>query len=226
MSSGLKFSEVYAPATDVTDMLFRSKDFAALAASLPLEKPPGTSWHYSSGTTNIIARIVRRAVEGQYASVTAFAHQELFAKMKMKSAVMELDPSGTFVGSSYVFASARDWARFGLLYLQNGLWHGQQVLANDWVLYSRTPAPAAPQGKYGAHFWLNTGDPNEPQQRPWPSIPADTFLAQGFQGQSLTVIPSYRLVVVRLGLTIHPNAWNYETFIHDLLTAIPSDANS
>ena len=226
MSSGLKFDEVYAPGSDVTDMLFRSKDFAALAAAQPLENPPGQSWHYSSGTTNIIARIVRRVIEGHYDSVTTFAHEELFVKLNMKSAVFELDPSGTFVGSSYVFASARDWARFGLLYLQNGQWYGQPVLAKDWVDYTRTPAPAAPQGKYGAHFWLNAGKPNDPQQRPWPRIPADTFYAQGFQGQSLTVIPSHKLVVVRLGLTLRSDAWDFEMFIHNLLTAIPPDANS
>ena len=226
MSSGLKFGEVYAPASDVTDMLFRSIEFAALAASQPLEKPPGQYWHYSSGTTNILARIVGQTIVGHYESVIAFAHKELFAKLNMRSAVMELDPSGTMVGSSYVFASARDWARFGLLYLQDGIWLGEPVLAKDWIAYTRTPAPAAPLGKYGAHFWLNAGEPNNPQNRPWPKLPADMFYAQGFQGQSLSIIPSYKLVVVRLGLTLHSGAWNYETFIQNVLATIAPAAKS
>ena len=221
MTSGLRFREVYTPPSDVTDMLFRSHDFGAAAASKSLEATPGEKWHYSSGTSNIIARIIRTAVEPEYEQMVSFVRRELLDPLGMQSAIVELDPSGTAVLSSYTFATARDWARFGLLYLQEGVWQGQRILPAGWVEYSRMPTPAAPRGQYGAHFWLNAGVIGDPVRRRWPELPKDMFMAWGFQGQYLIIIPSKKLVLVRLGLNTRSQGWNLETFVTDVMSALP-----
>jgi CubicO group peptidase (beta-lactamase class C family) len=118
----------------------------------------------------------------------------------MRSALVESDASGTLVGSSFSYATARDWARFGYLYLRDGVWERERILPEGWVDYSRTPTPTAPLGNYGAHFWLNAGIPERDVASPRPAIPSDAFYASGFEGQVVVVIPSHDLVVVRLGL--------------------------
>jgi CubicO group peptidase (beta-lactamase class C family) len=222
MSSGLKFDETYEPIHDVTNMLYSSADFAAYAASKPLEAAPGTKWSYSSGTANIISRIIRHAVEKDYPNYYNFLRQELFDKIGMASAVMEPDPSGTFVGSSYTFATPRDWARFGLLYLQDGVWQGERILPEGWVKYTTTPAPEAPKGEYGALFWLNAGSGPDPYNRMWPSISRDAYAAEGYQEQTVIIIPSRKLVLVRFGATSVSKAWDSETFIASVLRALAS----
>jgi CubicO group peptidase (beta-lactamase class C family) len=223
MSSGLAFQEVYAPLYDATDMLYGSYDFGAYAAAKPLETEPDGKWYYSSGTANIVARIVRQAAERNYEFYYGFMYAELFDKIGMTSALMEPDSSGTFVGSSYVFATPRDWARFGLLYLQDGVWQGERILPEGWVKYTTTPTPKAPRGEYGAHFWLNAGEANNPTDREWPNAPTDTFYADGFQGQRVIVIPSKRLVLVRFGATADSEAWNDNAFVVNVLAALPLD---
>ena len=222
MSSGLEFDEVYAPLHDVTNMLYGSADFAAYAASKPLETEPDGAWKYSSGTANIIARIVRRAIEKEEANYYRFIKEELFDKIGMTSAVMEADPSGTFVGSSYALATPRDWARFGLLYLQDGVWKGTRILPEGWVRYSTTPTPRAPKGEYGSLFWLNAGPDSNPGARTWPLVGRDAYSAQGFQYQRVIIIPSSRLVLVRFGATSKAGAWNSQTLILDVLSAVAS----
>lgn len=221
MSSGLKFDETYEPLHDVTDMLYGSYDFAAYAVEKPLESEPDGKWYYSSGTANIVARIVRHAAEKDYPRYYDFLRKELFAKIGMHSAVPEPDPSGTFVGSSYMFATPRDWARFGLFYLQDGVWAGERVLPEGWVKYSTTPTPKAPQGQYGAFFWLNAGTPGNPSDRIWPSAPTDAFTARGYQEQYVAVIPSKKLVIVRFGATSVRDAWDMNAFISRVCAAIP-----
>jgi CubicO group peptidase (beta-lactamase class C family) len=200
MSSGLEFVETYddRPDSDVNVMNYTKPDVAAFAASKPLQAPPDTRWHYSSGTSNIVSRIVRGAVdEDDYWS---FPRRELFNRVGMSSAVLEPDASGTFVGSSYMYATARDWARFGLLYLRDGVWSGQRVLPEGWVKYSTTPTPTGTPGvSYGAQFWLNVESPPGSGRRWLPFLPDDTFAARGYAGQLVVVIPSRDLVVVRLG---------------------------
>jgi CubicO group peptidase (beta-lactamase class C family) len=219
MRSGLAFSEIYSdPRADVTRMLYARSDMAAFAASKPLSAPPGTTWHYSSGTTNILSRIVRQIVgEREY---HAFPLRALFGPLGMNSAVLEPDAAGTFVASSYMFATARDWARFGQLYLDDGAWGGTRLLPAEWVRFSATPTPQSPDGCYGAHWWLKVprelGGETEAASR----IPRDAFFALGHEGQSLTVIPSRRLVVVRLGLSIYVDAWNHARFIADVVQAL------
>ena len=221
MSSGLEFNEAYAPFSDAVSMFYDSYDFAAYAVQKPLEVEPDTKFNYSSGTANIIARIVRQAAEKEYRNYYAFIHRELFDKIGMHSVVFEPDPSGTFVGSSYVFATARDWARFGLLYLQDGVWENERLLPEGWVSYTTTPAQKAPLGEYGAMFWLNAGSVSKPANRRWPSIPIDAYWANGFQGQRVIIIPSRKLVLVRLGNSSYSDAWNDEKFISEVLAALP-----
>lgn len=221
MNAGLEFEESYLPPDDTTRMLYESYDFAAYAANKPLVAKPGIRWNYSSGTANIIARIVRQTAERNYPRYYTFMRGELFDKIGMYSAVMEADPSGTFVGSSYTFATPRDWARFGLLYLQDGVWQGERILPEGWVKYTTTLTPGAPRGEYGALFWLNTGPPADPGARRWPSAPRDAFAALGFQEQKVIIIPSKKLVLVRFGATSDRNAWNTDEFIANVLAALP-----
>lgn len=222
MSTGLEFEESYLPPDDTTRMLYESYDFAAYAANKPLEAKPDTQWNYSSGTANIIARIVRQAAEQNHPQYYSFIRSELFDRIGMYSTVMEPDASGTFVGSSYTFATPRDWARFGLLYLQDGVWQGERILPPGWVKYSTTPTPQAPRGEYGALFWLNAGSPSDPGDRRWPSAPRDAFAALGFQEQKVIIIPSKKLVLVRFGATSDRKAWNSDEFIADVLAAMPN----
>ncbi|MBP1740575.1 MAG: serine hydrolase [Deltaproteobacteria bacterium] len=222
MSSGLKFDETYEPLHDVTDMLYLNYDFAAYAAAKPLETDPDAKWVYSSGTANIIARMARHTAEKDYPRYYDFLRKELFSKVGMHSAVPEPDASGTFVGSSYMFATPRDWARFGLLYLQDGVWEGERILPEGWVKYSATPTPKAPQGQYGALFWLNAGTESNPKDRVWPNAPTDAFAARGYQEQYVVIIPSKKLVIVRFGATSVRAAWDMNDFI-SLVTAAIAD---
>jgi CubicO group peptidase (beta-lactamase class C family) len=221
MSSGLEFEEVYAPLYDATYMLYGSYDFAAYAAGKPLETEPDEKWYYSSGTANIVARIVRQTAEKEYEYYYSFLYDKLFDKIGMYSAVMEPDSSGTFVGSSYTFATARDWARFGLLFLQDGLWQGERILPEGWVGYTTTPTPGAAKGEYGAHFWLNAGTEGDPADRRWPRAPGDAYAALGFQEQKVIVIPSRKIVLVRFGATSDREAWDTDEFIKNVLEAFP-----
>ena len=221
MSSGLKFEERYTPLYDVTHMLYGSYDFAAYAAAKPLEIVPDEKWYYSSGTTNIVARIVRKTVENEYEYYYRFIYEELFDKIGMYSAILEPDSSGTFVGSSYACATPRDWARFGLLYLNDGVWQGERILPKGWVNYTTTPTAKAPMGKYGAHIWLNAGSDNYPKNRRWPSAPRDAFAALGFQEQNMIVIPSKKLLLVRFGATTNRKTWNTDEFIKNVLECLP-----
>lgn len=204
MSSGLRFSEVYdaAAPSDVVAMLYGpgAADMGAFAAAMPLDHVPGSHWSYASGTTNLIASVLRDALHSQ-ADYFAFPRARLFNPLGMASAVIEPDESGTFVGSSYMYATPRDWARLGLLYLQDGVWLGERLLPEGWVGYATTPAPAAPRGEYGAQIWLNRGAPGNPSDRPHPELPADLYYLSGFEGQDVVVVPSRDLVVVRMGLT-------------------------
>ena len=222
MSSGLKFEEVYLPLYDATYMLYGSYDFAAYAAARPLETEPDTKWNYSSGTANIVARIVRQTIEKEYDYYYNFIYEELFDKIGMFSAVLEPDSSGTFVGSSYALATPRDWARFGLLYLQDGVWQGERIFPEGWVKYTTTPTPKAPHGEYGAHTWLNAGSATDPEDRRWPGAPRDTFEASGFQAQKVIVVPSRKLVLVRFGATSDRKTWNTDEFIKNILASLPS----
>lgn len=223
MSSGLEFAEEYFnPFADATRMLFASPSAAALAAAKPLAHEPDTVWYYSSGTTNILSRIIGEHIGSE--SYADFANRELFEPIGMYSMIMSPDEQGDFVGSSFGWATARDWARFGQLYLQDGVWNGKRILPEGWVKYSVTPTPPAPKGEYGAQWWLNAGPAGKPEERPIPEAPADVYYASGFEGQRVFVLPSHKAIVVRLGFTQSRGAFPWGVFLRDILDALPQPA--
>ncbi len=219
MRSGLAWTEVYSdPLSDVVRMLFARPDAGAYAASKALEADPGAAWKYSSGTTNIVSRVLRRALgELDY---LAFPRSALFEPLAMTTAVFEPDASGTFVGSSFLLASARDWARFGQLHLQDGVWNGRRLLPEGWVRWATTPTPQSKDKRFGAHWWLRVPPELGGDTAAGRNLPADAFHALGHEGQCLTVIPSRGLVVVRLGLSIRIDAWDHAAFLRDVLGAV------
>jgi CubicO group peptidase (beta-lactamase class C family) len=199
MSSGLDFVEAYSPGapSDVIEMLFGAgaTDVAAFAAASPLAHPPGTFFNYSSGTTNIVSRCLARAIAAQGPEFGAFMRERLFAPIGMKSAIPRFDQAGTFIGSSFCFATARDFARFGLLYLRDGLWEGARLLPAGWADYARTPTfqqPDCVEGPYGAHWWLELAGPG-------------SFSANGYEGQHIVICPDRDLIIVRNGVTPEAN---------------------
>ena len=216
MSSGLEFVEDYSDlSVGVTQMLYNTSDMAAYAANMPLAAPPDTVWNYSSGTANILSRIIRDVIGGDINVYWNFPRQALFYRIGMNSAVLEPDASGTFVGSSYMYATARDWARFGLLYLQDGVWGDDRILPEGWVDYARTPTPPS-QGQYGALWWLNRGSGDNKE---WEGVPDDAYAAEGHDGQYVVVIPSRDMVIVRLGVSRN-GAWDQTAFLQAVLEAV------
>lgn len=206
MTSGLAWSEGYDdPTSDALRMLFASTDHGAIQATKPSTAPPGTVFLYSSGTTNLLCRELRAAFtrgdRGGDLAYWAMPQQALFRPLGMRRAVLETDPSGTFVGSSYGFATARDWARFGMLFLGDGTFAGKRVLPPGWVARMATPCRAG-NGRFGSHLWLNADpDGDGPRERMWPSLPPDLVHMDGHEGQYVVVFPTQQIVVVRLGCT-------------------------
>jgi CubicO group peptidase (beta-lactamase class C family) len=190
MQSGLKWNENYGNRSDVTVMLHCESDMSKYSYSMPFEVAAGTKWYYSSGTTNIVSWLIRKQFESDSAYYS-FAKTQLFNKLGTPDAIMETDPSGNYVGSSYLYATARDYARFGLLYMNDGILNEERILPEGWVKYSTTAASAS-KGEYGAFFWLN-------QSKKYPSAPEDMFSCEGHDGQYIYIIPSRQLVVVVLG---------------------------
>ncbi|MEM6629751.1 MAG: serine hydrolase [Bacteroidota bacterium] len=193
MSSGLEWNEGYFGSSDVTSMLFEHSNMGAYAASLPLDTPPDSSWNYSSGTTNILSLLMQEKFPSQEA-YWHFPYDSLFAQIGMKESFLEADASGHYVLSSFAWATPRDWARFGMLFLHDGVWQGKRILPEGWVDYTISPTPTT-SGFYGAQFWLNKGE-----RKMAPDLPDDAYCARGHDGQRVYIIPSYDLVVVRLGL--------------------------
>ncbi len=219
MTSGLDFVEQYGDlVSDTPSMLSGTPDAARYASEKPLREEPGKSWRYISGSPNIVCRILRGAIGGSLEEYWSFPRRALFDRIGMRSAVLEPDASGTFVGSSFAYATARDWARFGLLYLRDGVWEGERILPPGWVEYTTTPAKAAPRGEYGAYFWLNTGKGGKSM---FSSLPRDLYMAIGFEGQNVAMIPSFDLVIVRLGASDPPtDGWRPEPFLADVISAV------
>lgn len=216
-SSGLEWDESYFGPGDFHNMFTHSDDKGGYAASRKLKYPIGEHFEYSSGTTNIISGIIRQTVGDE--NYPLYAYKNLFHRIGMFNTLIESDASGTFVGSSYGFASARDWARFGLLFLQDGMWNGERILPEGWVSYSSTPASAAPIGEYGAQFWLNAGEKGNPLNSYHPGIPNDEYGAEGFEQQSIFIIPSQKLVLVRLGVSHH--GFDIEGLTNKIIKALP-----
>jgi CubicO group peptidase (beta-lactamase class C family) len=184
----------------VNRMKFMTSDMADYAESVALETPPGSAWNYHDGNYLILSQLICNATGGNPADVLRFARSELFAPLGMNHVTLEFDASGTPEGSSQMLASARDWARFGLLYLNDGVAGGKRILPEGWVNYSASPTPNAFVG-YGAGFWTNLGDSFGARYRIAQGWPRDAFFAKGTIGQYVIVIPSARLVIARFGVT-------------------------
>lgn len=209
MESGLKWNEDYGNKSDVTVMLHCEADMGRYAYEQPYEYPAGTHWYYSSGTTNIVTDLIQNEFQDK-ADYYAFADKELFNKIGMPDAVFEADASGTFVGSSYLYATARDYARFALLYMNDGVFNGQRILPEGWINYSTTEAPGS-NGRYGAFFWLN-------KSRRIATAPEDMFSCNGHDGQFIFMIPSKELAVVVLGYS--PEGIDLDRLLKDILATI------
>lgn len=203
MSSGLAFNEGYGNVSDVTRMLYLEPDMAAYVHAQPLQHAVGSTWNYSSGTTVLLSRIWQQAVGADALEVP---RRQLFAPLGMRSAVIEADARGTLVGSSYMYATAQDWARFGQFLLQDGVWEGKRLLPEGYVAMMASVAGAS-KGQYGkGQLWRwgpggATPEDQDPDARF--KLPPDTYWMEGHDGQSVAVVPSRQLVVVRLGLTPH-----------------------
>ena len=222
MSSGLKFEEDYSRVCDATNMLFRSYDISTIPLKNNLETEPDSKWYYSSGTTNLISKLIHNKLASDKAYLS-FPYKEIFAKLGMDSAVIETDPSGNFVMSSFMYANARDWAKFGQLYLQDGIWNGEKIFPDNWVKYSSTSTPKAEKGKYGAQFWLNAGNQDG---KNWSSLPNDIFYMSGFESQYVLIIPSKDMVIVRLGQTKKEENFDEEKMIKGIIDSVPSKENN
>jgi len=193
MNSGLEWNEDYGNNSDVNVMLHKVGDMGKFTLEKKAEFPADSVWKYSSGSTNLVSLIIRNTINNDN-TYYEFPRKELFNKIGMRSAIFEIDASGTFVGSSYLYATMRDYARFGLLYLNNGIWMEEQILPEEWVNYTRSPAKGS-NGRYGAFFYLNT------QGADYPNVPRDMYCCRGHDGQYIYIIPSKDLVVVRTGFS-------------------------
>lgn len=222
MTDGLDFEENYGdPGSHALQMLFGSGrgDVGASAARARLAHQPGTHWSYSSGSANILSRYLRDRLGGGKA-YARFLRERLLDRLGMGSAVPEFDAAGTWIGSSYVHATARDYARFGLLYLRGGVWNGEQLIPRDWVERARTPTMAS-RGEYGALFWLNAPDPDTGKPAISARLPEDLFLARGFGGQIIAIIPSRDAVLVMLNANYAEDASPIIDLVASVLDLLP-----
>ena len=219
MTSGLEFNEGYEndPISDVNYMLMKARDLPAFAAQYSVTAEPGTRWAYQTASPVLLGRIMRDSFSSEQA-YHHFPQRELFNKLGMRNAHYQMDGGGTYVGGAFLYATARDWARFGLMYLNDGVVKGERILPEGWVELSTTPTDASLKARaYAAQFWLN----QESAERMMPGIPQDAYAARGHYGQSTFIIPSRDLVVVRMGQSYSTDAWDMEKFLVDVLAALP-----
>lgn len=211
MSSGLNWEEEYGKVSTATKMLYGSADMGGYAQSQKLAEAIGSEWNYSSGTTNIIARKMADA----FSSIEAyqqFAYERLFGPIGARSFVLETDASGHIMGSSYGYATGRDWAKLGLLMLNQGNWNGQQILDSTFVQYCSQTAPAS-KGAYGGQFWLNRAGKFE-------SYDDKSYWMAGFHSQQVAIHPDKDLVIVRLGVTYERGAFDFSGWTERVMAAL------
>ena len=203
MNSGLEWEEKYDKICDATQMLFQDEDMSKSQLVKKLVGKPNATWNYSSGTTNLLSGILRKQFK-THQEYLDFWYSSLIDKIGMNSMVVETDMAGNFVGSSYGWATTRDWAKFGQLYLNKGNWYGEQLFDESWAKYVATPTNTS-NGRYGGQFWLNAGGF-------FKDVPRDMFYCSGFQGQIIAIFPSHDLVIVRMGLKENP-AFDFNGFL-------------
>ncbi len=213
MTDGLAFSEEYNPGDDATAMLFDAPSAADYVLDKPLLHKPGTFHNYSSGTANLLSRLYQLTLGNETAARTDY-EENIAAVLGFQHAIFETDASGTFVGSSYLYASARDWARLGQLMLNNGEINGQRVFAEDWVARATAPNNSSNYPAYGYLWWLNAGN----EALSWPDLPSDSYSAMGNRQQLVMVVPSADVVIVRLGWTAghYPDNENFAQILNAL----------
>jgi CubicO group peptidase (beta-lactamase class C family) len=211
MNSGLRWEEKYDDISDAVIMLYDSDNIFDYAITIPIEFEPGTYWEYSSGTTNIIAGLNRQFFDTKE-EYLRYLYERLFYQIGAYSLLIETDASGKFIGSSYSWATGRDWAKIGQFYLQNGNWAGEQLLDSSWVNFVQQPAQNS-NNEYGGQFWIN-------KSKVLPDLPEDTYYMDGFHGQHVFIIPSKDLVVVRLGLTYDEQDFDFNQWVAEIIRAI------
>jgi CubicO group peptidase (beta-lactamase class C family) len=213
MRDGLDFTEDYVDegVSDVMEMLWGAgaDDVAGYAASRPLAHDPGTHFSYSSGTTNILARHVGGIVGGGAEGMAAFMRERLFDPLGMTSPIPKFDAAGTWKASSFCFCTARDFARFGLLYLRDGVWDGRRILPEGWVDGARTATHLTDTEGYGLHWWIDAADPRR-------------FYASGYRGQRILLAPEQDLMALRLGLSPNERVADLLAPLHRIPDAFPA----
>ncbi len=221
MRDGLASTEDYDPWGSVPNMLWgQPNNVAAFAAASPAEAAPGTRWRYLSASANLLSGVARSRF-GSDADYWAYPAKALFEPIGAGSAVLETDADGNWVGSSYLWASAGDWARLGQLMLNDGRWGDAQVLPPGWLKRASTPSTVQGEGQgYGAHSWL-IGNPAAGECKATPGVPADTVAMSGHWGQIVAVVPSREAVIVRLGWTFKRSQFDSCAFVAEVLKALP-----
>ena len=210
MQSGLEWDENYFKISDVTRMLFLDSDMTLAQRNKKVVAPPTEIWNYSSGTTNLLSGILRDQFKS-HQEYLDFPYKELIDRIGMNSMLLETDLSGNYILSSYAWATTRDWAKFGLLYLNRGEWNGERIFSESWSDYVSKPTINS-NGTYGAHFWLNA-------EAKYADIPTDLYSVNGFQGQRIFIIPSKDLVVVRTGLKEQTDE-QFNTLLKEIIASI------
>ena len=210
MNSGLEWEENYEKISDVTKMLFLAEDMGKIQEQKELIGAINNSWNYSSGTSNLLSKNLRNYFDS-HQDYLDFWYTDLIDKIGMYSMLIETDLSGTYVGSSYSWATPRDWAKFGLLYLHKGNWNGEQLFDESWVNYVKTPTISS-NGEYRGHFWLNAGGY-------YPDATRDLYSANGYQGQRVFIVPSKELVIVRMGLA-GGDYIDFNTFLKEVIESV------
>jgi CubicO group peptidase (beta-lactamase class C family) len=210
MNSGLEWEEDYTKICDATKMLFLEADMTRSQLEKPITGIPNNSWNYSSGTSNLLSGFIRNQFDS-HQDYLDYWYEKVIDKIGMHSMIIETDYLGNYIGSSYAWATTRDWAKFGLLYLYNGNWNGEQVIDPSWIDFTKKPTNGS-DGVYGGHFWLNAGGK-------FPDVPRDMYSCNGFQGQRVWIIPSKDLVVVRTGLHEYP-FFDINEFLSEIISTI------
>jgi CubicO group peptidase (beta-lactamase class C family) len=210
MESGLGFNEDYGAGGDPARMLYAENSASLFAADKPQRKMPGAHFYYSSGDTNILMRVARLKSGLNQAQWNRFPNDALFTPMGLRTALFEQDAEGDFIGSTFVFMGAHDWARFGLMLADGGQYQGQQIVPADWVARMSTPT-ALSGGKYSTQTWFRGGVPGQKGR---------TLELAGFGGQFVTIVPETRTVIVRLGFNPNRDAWDHGAFLAKVFPAL------
>lgn len=195
MTDGLAYDELYDPGATAPAMLFQQPSAADYMLSLPLRDEPGRHFRYASGSSILLSELVQQHHGSSPAEAIGEIARQFFQPLGMQRMVYETDAAGLLMGSSYLYASARDWARLGQLMLNRGQINGQRLVSEDWVARSLQPNGSANKRDFGYHWWLN----NASEEPRWPALPGSIFAAQGNREQRVLVMPEQELVIVRLG---------------------------